>query len=87
MLGMLMIPKTIAYVAVGFIAYYRYFVVGGSSSSSSSRGRTSAVAAIQEDGDDSKAEGRVISSCANSNQDVESPENDEPRNNKEDEDH
>jgi hypothetical protein len=84
MLGMLMIPKTIAYVAVGFIAYYRYFVVGGSSSS---RGRTSAVAAIQEDGDDSKAEGRVISSCASSNQDVESPENDEPRNNKEDEDH
>ena len=28
MLGMLMVPKTIAYVAVGFIAYYRYFSNG-----------------------------------------------------------
>ena len=46
MLGMLMIPKTIAYVAIGFLAYFRYFnVIGGGTSyccccHSSSRHRT-----------------------------------------------
>ena len=94
MLGFLMVPKTIAYVAIGFIAYFRYFVEGCVCSSSHG-GRTAAVAAIRDDNDDDNDDREeaveTISSKdgeddANDDEDVESPggKNDKSRNNEED---